>query len=213
MDKNDKYIPAASFHWLTPLYDPLVRWFMPETKFKSHLIEQAHIQTGHRVLDLGCGTATLTILIKETHPDTEVTGLDGDAGILEIARQKAAKAGAEITLEKGMAFQLPYAENSFDRVLSSLVLHHLTIDNKRRTLAEVFRVLEPDGELHVVDFKRANKTLSTMLQAAGFKRVEEYARYRTIFGTLSLWRARCAQEPLIESKSRSGALRTRRFCF
>ena len=193
MEKNEKYIPALSFDWLTSLYDPLIRWFMPESRFKTRLVKQAHIQGGHRVLDLGCGTATLTILIKQTHPDAEVIALDGDAKILEIARKKAAKVGAEIILHEGMAYQLAYAENSFDRVLSSLVLHHLTVDNKRRALAEVFRVLEPDGELHVADFRRPNKSLSKLFRETGFAGVEEYAKYKTIFGTLSLWQARCAK--------------------
>ncbi len=193
MEKNEKYIPALSFDWLTPFYDPLVKWFMPESRFKTRLVQQADIQGGQRVLDLGCGTATLTILIKQTHPDAHVVGLDGDTKILEIARKKAAKVDARITLNEGMAYQLPYAENSFERVLSSLMLHHLTVDNKRRTLAEVFRVLAPDGELHVADFKRPNKSLMAMFRETGFEQVEEYAEYRTIFGKLSLWRARCAK--------------------
>ena len=192
MEKNEKYIPALNFGWLTPLYDPLIRWSMPAAKFKTRLVKQARLQGGHRVLDLGCGTATLTILIKQIHPDAEVIGLDGDSRILEIARKKAAKVSAEITLHQAMAFQLPYAENSFDRVLSSLVLHHLTVDNKRRTLAEVRRVLEPQGELHVADFRRPNKSLPAMFRETGFERVEEYAEYRTVFGTVSLWRARGA---------------------
>jgi ubiquinone/menaquinone biosynthesis C-methylase UbiE len=194
MEMKEKYIPALSFDWLTPLYDPLIRWFMPESRFKSQLIKQAHIHEGHRVLDLGCGTATLTILIKQTHPDAEVTGLDGDAKILEIARQKAAKSGIRITLDEGMAFNLPYAENSFDRALSSLVLHHLTEDNKRRALAEVFRVLKPDGEFHVADFRRQNKSLPTLFRETGFEQVEECGEYMTIFGKLSLWSARCAKD-------------------
>lgn len=47
-------------------------------------------------------------MIKQMHPEAEVTGLDEDSNILEIARKKAAKAGVEITLDHGMAFQLPY---------------------------------------------------------------------------------------------------------
>ena len=189
MEKNDKYIPALNVDLLTPLYDPFIRWLMPESKFKTNLVKQAHIQGGHRVLDLGCGTATLTILIKQIHPNADVTGLDGDANILEIARKKAAKVGARITLNEGMAYQLPYAENSFERVLSSLMLHHLSSDNKRRALAEVFRVLKPNCDLHVADFRRPNKTLMTMLRETGFEQIEEYAEYMTLFGKLSLWRA------------------------
>ena len=192
MGRDERYVPALSFDRLTPLYDPCVRWLMPERKFKSHLVRRAAIGPGRRVLDLGCGTATLTLLVKEMHPEARVTGLDGDPKILNIARRKAERAGAEIGFDEGMAFRLPYAEDSFDRVLSSMVLHHLTGENKRRTLAEVFRVLAPGGEFHVADFARQNKALAALLREAGFRSVSEHARYRTLFGTLSLWEARRA---------------------
>src|SRR3972149_904967 len=134
MARREKYIPALGHDWLTPLYDPLLRWVMREETFKRRLIAQADIQPGQRVLDLGCGTATLTILIKQVHPDSEVIGVDADVKVLDIGRAKASKAGVDITLDHGMAFQLPYPDRSFDRVLSSLVLHHLTREDKRRTL-------------------------------------------------------------------------------
>lgn len=209
MAKHDPFIPALGRDWLTPLYDPLQRWVMREDQFKRHLILQAQIEPGDRVLDLGCGTATLTILIKQTHPQSEVVGLDGDPKVLAIARAKAAKAGVEIKLDHGMAFQMPYPENIFDRVLSSLVLHHLTTETKQRALREVFRVLRPSGELHVVDFGKPHTSwarlisrtmqrfeqaednlkglLPAMFRQAGFDRVAETARYATVFGTLSLY--------------------------
>jgi len=213
MDKNhSEYIPALRYDWLTPLYDPLLRWVMREYTFKRRLVEQAQIKGGHRVLDLGCGTATLTILIKQAHPESEVVGLDGDLRVLEIAMAKTTKAGVDITLDHGMASQLPYPDDSFDRVLSSLVLHHLTTDNKHRALREAFRVLRSGGELHVADLgkphnssmylvslvmRRLEETsdnikglLPEMFRSAGFDRVEESARYITVFGTLSLYRAR-----------------------
>ncbi len=67
------YIPALRYDWLTPLYDPIVGWMMREAAFKCRLVEQARIESGHHVLDLGCGTATLTILVKQAHPDAEVS--------------------------------------------------------------------------------------------------------------------------------------------
>jgi ubiquinone/menaquinone biosynthesis C-methylase UbiE len=94
---------------------------MREEHFKLRLIQQAKIHPGMRVLDLGCGTGTLTILIKQLHPDAEVVGMDGDRAVLEVARSKANQAGVDITVDHGMAFQLPYPYNSFDRVLSSLM--------------------------------------------------------------------------------------------
>ncbi len=168
------------------------------------------LEKGHSVLDLGCGTATLTILIKKACPEAEVTGLDGDPKILEIARSKVGE--LDITLGQGMAFELPYPDGSFDRVVSSLVIHHLTRENKMRTFREIFRVLRPGCELHVADlgkphnalmflisliFRRLEETsdnikglLPEMLSETGFEQVEETARFMTAFGTLSLYRAR-----------------------
>jgi len=212
MARDDHYIPALGRDWLTPLYDPLQRWVMREDQFKRHLIRQAQIQPGHRVLDLGCGTGTLTILVKQTHPQSEVVGLDGDLKVMAIARTKATKAGVDIAFDHGMAFQMPYPDHSLDRVLSSLVLHHLATENKQRALREVFRVLRPGGELHVVDFGKPNTVwarfisrfmqrfeetadnfrglLPAMFRQAGLDQVGETARYATLFGTLSLYQGR-----------------------
>lgn len=210
---NRKYIPALNSGWLTPLYDP-VMLLMRESTFKRALVGQANIKNGYRVLDLGCGTATLTILIKKAYPGAEVTGLDGDPKILEKARTKVAKAGLGISLDTGMSFELPYPDRSFDRVVSSLVFHHLTMENKARTFKEIFRVLRSGGELHVADFGKPHNALMYlislvfrhleeagdnirgllpgMFRKAGFDLVEETARYSTVFGTLSLYRARKA---------------------
>lgn len=212
MTKHEPYIPALGVDWLTPLYDPLLRWVMREEQFKRYLVKQARIEPGQRVLDLGCGTATLTILIKQTHPEAVVIGLDGDLKVLEIGRAKAHRAGVEIVLDEGMAYQLPYPDQSFDRVLSSLVLHHLGTDNKRRALSEVYRVLRPGGELHVVDFGKPHTAwgrvlapriwrfeqasdnlkglLPEMFRQAGLAQVEEPAHFPTIFGTLTAYQAR-----------------------
>ncbi len=189
MKNNARYIPALNFDWLTPLYDPLVKWFMPESKIKNRLITEARIGPRQRVLDVGCGTGTLAILIKEAHPNSEIIGLDGDPRILEIARGKARKSDSEITFENGVATHLPYADNSFDRVFSSLVFHHLTTENKRLATIEASRVLGAGGELHVADFGGANKDLPEMLNEAGFEEAREYSQFRTIFGTVSLWSA------------------------
>ncbi len=140
---------------LTVLYDPLLRWTMRESAFKGQLIRQAQIRGGEQALDLGCGTGTLTLRLKQVHPDAEVVGLDADPHALRIAEAKAATAGLQVTFDRGMAFALPYPDDAFDRVLSSLLFHHLTHENKERTARAVVRVLRPGGELHVADWGKA----------------------------------------------------------
>lgn len=213
--RTPEYIPALGFEWLTGFYDPVIRWTIRESTFKGRLLEQARIEPGHHVLDLGCGTGTLALLIKSHHPRAQVTGLDADRKVLEIARAKASRAGLDIILDRGMSSELPYLENSVDRVVSSLLFHHLTREGKVRTLKEAFRVLRTDGELHVADWGKAqnmwmrmaflfvqlldgfentadnvNGLLPEYFRAAGFEEVEETAQYATIVGTLSLYRAR-----------------------
>ncbi len=205
---SDQFIPALGSDLLTPLYDPLL-WLMREKRFKGDLIEQAKITNGNRVLDVGCGTGTLAIMIKRIHPDAEVMGIDADSKILGIARAKAAKAGIKVTLDQGMADQLPYADSSFDRVLSSLFLHHLSTENKRRTLREVFRVLRSHGRFVVVDFglprtlysrllarltARSEEVavnvqglLPEMFREAGFEKVAETKQFMTVAGALSFY--------------------------
>ncbi len=142
-DVRKEYIYALKYRWLTPLYDPILRLTLRERAFKKALVEQARIQPGQRVLDLGCGTGTLTLLIKGAYPHAHVAGFDGDPKILSLAEAKAARAGLEIDWKHGLAQELPYADGYFDRVLSSLMLHHLSSETKRAALREVLRVLRP----------------------------------------------------------------------
>ncbi len=67
-NKDDKFIPALSFDFLTPLYDPVVALTTREKAFKTELVRQIDLQPGQRALDLGCGTATLTIALKDKCP-------------------------------------------------------------------------------------------------------------------------------------------------
>lgn len=212
MINDNKYIPALRFGFLTPLYDPLLRWVMREFTFKRRLIEEAKIAPGFRILDLGCGTGTLTVLAKQMHPDAQLIGIDGDNNVLAIARAKAAQQRADIKFDSGMAYHLPYPKDSFDRVLSSLVIHHLTTDEKQRAFSEAFRTLKSGGELLVVDFgkphnflawaislvmrrlERAEDNIKGMLpdmfRHAGFQDVQIAKQFMNAFGTIALYRGR-----------------------
>jgi ubiquinone/menaquinone biosynthesis C-methylase UbiE len=161
------YVPAAGHDWLLPFYDPLQRWILRERVYKTRLVQQAEIAPGQRVLDLGCGTATLTLLLERLQPGARVHGLDGDPKALRLARRKRAAAGSRIPLVLGLADRLPFADRCFDRVVSSLVFHHLTREEKLRALREVWRVLRPGGSLHVVDLGRPASRLGRLLVRAG----------------------------------------------
>lgn len=213
--KNETYIPALSYNWLTPIYDTVVRLTTREEVFKRALLRQAQVERNHRVLDLACGTATLTILLKQDQPRAQVVGIDGDDNILAIAKTKARSAGVEIQFDEGMSFDLPYMNESFDRVISSLFFHHLSRENKVRTLGEVSRVLKPNGEFHVADWglpanavmKISSRLiqlldgfettadsfgglLPELLEEADFAGVEETNSFNTLFGTIRLHSAR-----------------------
>ncbi len=216
-DTNDKpksYIPALGFRWLTPLYDAVLRFALREGTFKKLLVTQAALRPGERVLDLGCGTATLTILLKQACPDATIVGLDADPDVLEIAREKAAAAGIEVELHQGLASAPPFKAESFDRVVSSLLFHHLTTDEKRLTFSKVRELLKPAGEFHLADWGKSQNLLMrfaflgvqlldgfettsdnvrgrlmSLMEEAGLAVVSEKDRRMTLFGTLSLYRA------------------------
>jgi ubiquinone/menaquinone biosynthesis C-methylase UbiE len=209
-----RFIPALRFEALTRFYDPIVAATTRERRFKTALVEQVGLQPGQRLLDVGCGTGTLTLMLKRSSPDSTVVGLDGDPKTLEIARVKARDAGLELELREGMSWNLgvPYA--SFDHVTSSLLFHHLDFDAKLCSLSSALRALKPGGELHIADWGRAHDPLMRiafvgvqlldgfatttdnvrgrlpeLIERAGFQDVAETARFRTPLGTMSLYRA------------------------
>lgn len=210
-----RYVPALRFHWLTRFYDRVLRLTLPEERLKGLLVEQANPGEGHQVLDLGCGTATLTVMLKKAVPEATVVGLDGDPVVIRLAREKIARSGVSVEVYEGMAFSPPFEAASFDRVVSSLMFHHLSATQKELTLRSILKLLKPGGELHILDWGQAQNfamrvaflvvqlldgfdttrdnvrgALVLMMQDAGFVDVEETRRSMSIVGTLSLYRAR-----------------------
>jgi ubiquinone/menaquinone biosynthesis C-methylase UbiE len=200
------YIPAAGHDLLLPFYDPLNR-LLGVGGLHDDLIAQARLEPGHRVLDVGCGTGALAVSIRTKFPHVEVVGLDPDPKALSIARRKAKRAGVAVRFDQGYGDALPYRDAEFDRVTSSLMLHHLDLATRHRMLRDLLRVLRPGGSLHLLDFGRSEEQsdglLKRLLQSAedlreksdprvagilvqaGFESVERIAARRTLFGRVA----------------------------
>ena len=192
------YLPAAGHDYLLPFYDVMTR-LMGVTKIHRELVQHADLRDGHRVLEVGAGTGNLSVLAKRAAPGIALTSTDPDPRALRRARRKS----KNITFERAFAQNLPYEDASFDRVLSSLMLHHLGDDLKPTALAEIRRVTAPGGTVLVgdlVDHVHGFTGHEAMQQAAfaddvpalmldaGYSAAEEVGRRSGRIGTVAFWR-------------------------
>jgi ubiquinone/menaquinone biosynthesis C-methylase UbiE len=142
-------------------YD-LTGWFCDTFLFRGQVRELrqrtatlARIQPGEQVLDVGCGTGTLAMdVARRVGRAGRVAGVDPGTEQIARARAKAARRHVPIEFQIGVIEQLPCPDQSFDVVLSTLMMHHLPTPLKRQGLAEIARVLKPGGRLVIADFRR-----------------------------------------------------------
>ncbi|WP_112265838.1 class I SAM-dependent methyltransferase [Lentzea terrae] len=144
------YLPGLGRHFLMPLYDVVHRVF-GLARVHDEMITLAGLRDGLRVLDVGCGTGNLLRATGKRHRNVELTGVDPDLKMLARAERKMRRAGLAARLDRGYAQELKFPDDSFDVVFSSLMLHHLDTPSKDEMLAEVRRVLRPDGVLVLAD--------------------------------------------------------------
>ncbi|BCL77580.1 methyltransferase type 11 [Ktedonobacteria bacterium brp13] len=173
------------------LYDLMVRWFVyhgKEQKLRHLTADLAQLQPGEMVLDVGCGTGTIALVAKQrVGAAGRVCGIDPSPQLLAGAQRKAKHARLPIDFQLGGIEHLPFPNQSFDVVLSTFVMHHLPDDLKRQGLAEIARVLKPEGRLLVVDFKHPEgyqdrhgqfsgeldiQDLPALMKEAGFSQTE-----------------------------------------
>jgi ubiquinone/menaquinone biosynthesis C-methylase UbiE len=150
----------------TALYDPFSR-FLGARAAQWPLVAQACIEPGATVLEIGCGTGNVLLLAARAVPGATYIGLDPDPRVLALAARKARRADVAVRLDQGFADRLPYPDGSVDRVLSSLMLHHMPQEEQRAALREAHRVLAPGGRLHVLDFDGAGPTPPALLRLLG----------------------------------------------
>jgi ubiquinone/menaquinone biosynthesis C-methylase UbiE len=196
-DLNRHNAPATSgnlIRWAKN-YDACVSMLMlgRRAQLRQQTVALAQIQPGEAVLEVGCGTGDVALAASPyTGPTGLVVGIDPAPEMIAVARAKAARAARAVDFQVGLIEALAYPDDTFDIVLSSLMMHHLPDDLKRQGLAEIARVLKPGGRLLIVDFKRPTGWLSraittlmlhsglqhgvqdlpAMLGTAGFTRIE-----------------------------------------
>lgn len=155
------YYSSQNFHgieggYLNPgavvSYDPITQYVLPpnETWVRQDAIERIN-GTPRRILDLGCGTGSTTLLLKQAFPQAQVIGLDLSPYMLVMANHKARTAGLNIQWCHGNAEATSLPNASFDLVTASLLFHETPSTVVQSILRECFRLLMPGGEVVILD--------------------------------------------------------------
>lgn len=119
---------------------------------KSYDWLASHVQSGDRVLDIGCGTGALTL--RAVQRSAHVRAIDVNPQMLEIARSRAESAGLDEHIEfceQGVAELDGEPPASYDVIMSGLCFSELTADEQRYTLHQAHRLLNADGLLLIAD--------------------------------------------------------------
>lgn len=153
--------------WFYDIFGRLVFAGKVKTMMQS-TVKLANIQSDEKVLDVGCGTGTLAILAKQTSGhNVKIYGIDASPEMIERAQQKAQQDTVDVDFQIGLVENIQFPDGTFDLVMNSLMMHHLTPDLRQKALVEIYRVLKPGGRLLIVDFeppkKGLYKTILTLL--------------------------------------------------
>lgn len=197
------YLPAAGRDVFLPFYD-LIAKLVGADKARQALLDRVPLQPQDKVLDIGCGTGTLAVMLKQKYPSLNVVGLDPDPNALARAEAKAKRAGISVRFDRGFADAMEYEDLGFDVVFSSFMFHHLESGDREKALLEVRRVLKPGGSFYLVDFEASDDAsghgpmrlfhrskrlqdnaaprIVSLMQQAGFKDPKKITTHPMFFG-------------------------------
>jgi len=145
---------------MVPSYDSYMRkmTFGRERTLRETTVSLADVKPGDCVLEVGCGTGTLTLAAKRrTGPSGKVFGIDIIPGMIELSQRKAAQASEDATFQLGSIDDIPFSANQFDVVMCSFMIFHMSEMMRRKGIAEIYRVLKPQGRLLVLDLALPNE--------------------------------------------------------
>ena len=139
-------------------YDAITQYVTPpnENWVRQAVIDAVQVIQPRRIIDLGCGTGSTTLILKEAFPEAEVVGLDLSPYMLVRASHKAENTGLDISWRHGNAEQTGFPENSFDLVTATLLFHETPPAISQIILHESFRLLVPGGQALILDGNQKN---------------------------------------------------------
>jgi ubiquinone/menaquinone biosynthesis C-methylase UbiE len=198
------WVPALGRWRSVSVYERLVRQFSLDD-LPGVIAADLSCEPGMAVLDVGCGPGSLLQAVQASQSGARIVGFDPDAQMLAHARESVAGGG----WVEGLAQGLPFRDRTFDRATMTLMLHHLTGEQKVQALAEARRVLRDGGRLFLTDwtapvgFRRwtflivglvdgfaqtednAKGRLGKMVREAGFTDLRELRRRNLWIGTIA----------------------------
>jgi len=160
------YYRSANFHGIeggyrnpqaAVTYDAITQYAVPPNE---QWVRQEAIDTlagqPQRILDLGCGTGSMALMLQRQFPQAEVMGLDLSPYMLVVAERKAHQANASVRWYQGKAEATGLPEGSLDWVTAALLFHETPPAIARAILQEGLRLLRPGGEFLVLDGHQAH---------------------------------------------------------
>ena len=156
-----KYYSSQNFHGITGgylnsgaavTYDPVTKHALPPNEvWNREAVIKAIASSPQKIIDLGCGTGSTTIMIKRAFPNAEVIGLDLSPQMLVMSQYKAQQAGLDIHWQHGKAEATGFPDNEFDVVTASLLFHETPPEISLAILKEAYRLLKPGGQVIILD--------------------------------------------------------------
>ncbi len=172
----------SKFDIIAPFYDFMMKlFFLPlggEKRFRQKILEFGCIESNQKILDVGSGTGTFSILASKYTTDGISVGLDISQQMLLIAEDK--KYSPNIYFVLGNSLSMPFRSKLFDRVFLTYVLHELPAQDRRETLKEIRRILKPGGFLIATDLHLPRGKLKKQIFKA-FMVMEEKEAWDFVF--------------------------------
>ena len=151
--KNFHGIKGGYLNAIAPVtYDAVTRFAAPPNEIKQRQLAIASIKhQPQRILDLGCGTGSSTLMLKQEFPQAEVTGLDLSPYMLTMARHKSDRANLRIHWQPGLAEATNFADATFDLISIAFLFHETPVAIAQKVLQECARLLQPGGQIIILD--------------------------------------------------------------